>query len=119
MEVFTMDEFKRKAKIKELKEKTVKKGEDCWRWICDNKDLAIPIGVAVIGCFTTVAKSVGKNINLRKEEKNKTRYCYDPSLGNYYHLRRELSSREWVEVDRRKQNGERLSHILDDIGVLA
>lgn len=45
-------------------------------------------------------------------------YCYDRSLGHYWKLRRELTNEEWLEIDKRKKNGERLSDILDDMRVL-
>ena len=45
-------------------------------------------------------------------------YCYDRSLGHYWRLRRELSNKEWLEIDQRKKNGERLADILDEMKVL-
>jgi len=45
-------------------------------------------------------------------------YCYDRSLGHYWKLRRELTNSEWVEIDQRKQNGERLADILDELKAL-
>ena len=61
---------------------------------------------------------VGKRVNLRKEEKLKDLYCYDRSLGHYWALRRELTNKEWVEINKRKQNGERLADILSELKVL-
>lgn len=72
----------------------------------------------VIGGLTTITKVVGKHVNLRKQETLKDLYCYDRSLGHYWRLRRELSNQEWLEVDRRKRNGERLADILADMRVL-
>lgn len=66
----------------------------------------------------TIVKVVGKRINLHKQESVKNLYCYDRSLGHYWRLRRELSNREWLEIDNRKRNGERLSEILDEMKVL-
>ena len=53
-----------------------------------------------------------------KEKKVKDLYCYDRSLGHYWALRRELTNAEWVLVDKRKANGERLADILDELKVL-
>ena len=72
----------------------------------------------VIGGITTVAKVVGKHVNLHKQEDLKDLYCYDRSLGHYWKLRRELTNQEWLEIDKRKKNGERLSDILDELKVL-
>ena len=60
---------------------------------------------------------VSKRINLRKQEELKDLYCYDRSLGHYWRLRRELSNKEWLEIDQRKKNGERLSDILAEMKV--
>lgn len=72
----------------------------------------------MIGGVTTVCKVVGKRITLHKEEGVKNLYCYDRSLGHYWRLRRELSNKEWLEIDQRKKNGERLSDILAELKVL-
>ena len=61
---------------------------------------------------------VSKRINLRKQEELKDLYCYDRSLGHYWRLRRELTNAEWLEIDRRKKNGERLADILEELKVL-
>lgn len=57
-------------------------------------------------------------IKLNKEKDLKDLYCYDRSLGHYWKLRRELTNTEWVEIDKRKNNGERLSDILSEMKVL-
>lgn len=100
-------EFKVKSKLHDAKE-----------WVVRNKELVIFFAPMVITGVTTVAKVVGKNVNLRKEESVKNLYCYDRSLGHYWKLSRELSNKEWVEIDKRKQNGERLADILSDMKVL-
>jgi len=61
---------------------------------------------------------MGRNVNLRKEKDVKELYCYDRSLGHYWVLRRELTNREWIEIDQRKKNGERLADILSELKVL-
>lgn len=118
MKVVTMDEFKREAKKRELKEKVNEKFQNGKEWLSKNKEAVITLTPVVIGGVTTVCKVVGKHVNLRKEEQVKDLYCYDRSLGHYWKLRRELSNKEWLEIDQRKQNGERLSDILSDMKVL-
>lgn len=102
----------------ELEFKVKSKLHDAKNWVVRNKELVIFFAPMVITGVTTVARVVGKNVNLRKEESVKNLYCYDRSLGHYWRLRRELSNREWVEIDQRKQNGERLADILSDMRVL-
>ena len=61
---------------------------------------------------------LSKHAALAKEQDLKDLYCYDRSLGHYWKLRRELTNDEWLEIDKRKKEGERLSDILDDMKVL-
>lgn len=101
-----------------LKDKVVSKLRDGKEWIIRNKDLVITFTPIVIGGLTTITKVVGKQINLRKQESIKNLYCYDRSLGHYWSLKRDLTNKEWIEIDRRKKNGERLADILSEFRVL-
>lgn len=94
------------------------KAHNVGNWIYDNKDMIMVFGPVTIGAVTTGIKVIGKNVNLRKEKNMKNLYCYDRSLGHYWALRRELTNSEWVQIDKRKNNGERLADILDELKVL-
>lgn len=118
MDNITIDFKGFNQKKQNLKEKVKTKFHNGKEWVVRNKELVITATPVVIGGLTTIIKVVGKRANLHKEENLKDLYCYDRSLGHYWKLKRELSSREWIEVDRRKKNGERLSDILDDMRVL-
>ena len=87
-------------------------------WIIEHKNEVIVLTPVVVGSLTTIIKVVGRSANLRKQESIKNLYCYDPSLGHYWKLKRRMSNREWLEVDRRKYSGERLADILADMKVL-
>lgn len=87
-------------------------------WIMNNKELVITLAPIAIGGIVTVTKVVGTRINLNKQESIKELYCYDRSLGHYWRLRRELTNKEWLEIDTRKKNGERLADILAELKVL-
>lgn len=108
----------RELKKRRIKDKIQQKFQKTKEWFVRNKEAVITLTPIVIGGVTTVCKVVGKRCNLRKEEDLKDLYCYDRSLGHYWKLRRELSNDEWLEIDKRKKNGERLSDILDDMKVL-
>lgn len=97
-----------------IKEK-IKNGKD---WIVDNKETIIVLAPIVIGIASPIIKSISKHVTLRKTKDLKELYCYDRSLGHYWRLKRELSNREWVTIDRRKKCGEHLSDILEDMRVL-
>ena len=83
-----------------------------------NKEIILTLTPVMIAGVTTVCKVVGKRRNLRKEQDLKDLYCYDRSLGHYWRLRRELSNKEWLEIDQRKKDGERLSDILAELKIL-
>lgn len=110
--------FNSKRKRAELKWKLQRKLRDGSEWIIRNKEAVIILTPIVIKGATSIIKVVGKRCNLRKEEELKDLYCYDRSLGHYWRLKRELSNKEWLEIDRRKRNGERLSDILAELKVL-
>lgn len=106
------------TKIHQLKRKAKEKLQDAGEWFNRNKETILVLTPIVIGGVTTIVKVVGKRINLHKQESVKNLYCYDRSLGHYWALRRELSNKEWLEIDKRKKNGERLSDVLEELKVL-
>lgn len=106
------------TKFQRLKREAKARCDEIKDWIGRNKEAVIVLAPIVIGGVTTIVKVVGKRVNLHKEEAVKNLYCYDRSLGHYWRLRRELSSKEWLAIDQRKQNGERLSDILAELRVL-
>lgn len=106
------------TKWEKFKRKSMEKFNEAKEWCIENKETILLIVPIAVGTLTTMIKVVGKNANLNKEENLKNLYCYDRSLGHYWKLRRELSNDEWLEIDRRKKNGERLSDILDELRVL-
>lgn len=118
MEVVTMRDVKIEAKKRQILGWFNARIQNGKEFIIRNKEGLLTLTPVFIGGITTVCKVVGKRVNLRKQEQLKDLYCYDRSLGHYWRLRRELSNQEWVEIDRRKRNGERLSDILESMKVL-
>ncbi len=106
------------TKFQRFKREVKAKCEEIGDWLSKNKETVLVLTPVVIGGVTTIVKVVGKRVNLHKEEAVKNLYCYDRSLGHYWRLRRELSNQEWLEIDQRKKNGERLSDILAELKVL-
>lgn len=107
-----------KQKANELKEKVIFKTKQAYQWCKDNPDMAIAIGSVVLAGSKYLGKAAIKHRNIKAEENVKNLYCYDRSLGHYWKLRRELRNDEWIEIDRRKMQGERLSDILYSMRVL-
>lgn len=116
--IYTVKELNKAMKKAQAKEWIHSKAHDLQNWFNRNKETVLILGPAAIGATTTLIKVVGKNVNLRKQKDVKELYCYDRSLGHYWSLRRELTNKEWIEVDRRKKNGERLADILNELKVL-
>lgn len=113
-----IEDFRKEMKNREFKEKLNSKIQSGKEWFVRNRDAIITLTPIVIGGAATIAKVVGRRVNLRKQEELKDLYCYDRSLGHYWRLRRELTNKEWLEIDQRKKNGERLSDILSEMKVL-
>lgn len=113
-----VDKVEREERVQELKFKVKRKLNDTKDWVVRNKETLIGVAPAAIGGLAVMTKVIGKAANTHKEERIKNRYCYDASLGHYWHLKRDLTNSEWVEIDRRKSTGERLANILADMNVL-
>lgn len=117
MNIITM-----KEKLNEKKAKfTDKAVEDLKRFgafVERNRDFIVTFVPVAIAGATTITKVIVKRRNLHEERTLKDLYCYDRSLGHYWRLRRELTNREWLEIDQRKASGERMADILADLRVL-
>ena len=107
-----------KQKINEAKIKIKYEVQKGYYWCKENPELAIPIASMIFAGGKYLGKAAIKHKQVKEQENVKNLYCYDRSLGHYWKLRRELRNDEWLEVDRRKKNGERLSDILDSLHVL-
>lgn len=116
--VYTMEELERARKKAQIREWFQDKKVKARTWCYEHKEQIITYGPVVVGGIAEGAKMLLKHAALAKEQNLKDLYCYDRSLGHYWKLRRELTNEEWLEIDKRKKNGERLSDILDDMGVL-
>lgn len=121
-ETISIEEFKKESKRREFKEKIkngVNKAYVKMKDFCiSHQEIAIPVAVTLATGAVKITKLVLKHQNLKQEEHNKEEYCYDRSLGHYWALRRPLSNKEWLEIDSKKRNGERLSDILSEMKVL-
>ena len=87
-------------------------------WAEQNPEKALAIasgGVALIQYF---GKAAIKDYRANKEASMLKMRCYDPSKGHYYYLKRELTNKEWLMIDKRRDAGEKLPDILEDMRVL-
>jgi hypothetical protein len=87
-------------------------------WWDENKN-AVIVGAPIVGGFAIKGLQIlGRYHNLRLEQRNKDRRCYDTSLGHYWELKRKLNNSDWVKINNRRRRGESLGEILNDLGVL-
>ncbi len=108
----------RKEKIDKVKRKIQSGLKNTAEWMAKNPEATL----VIISTASVVCKGFLKHMkiknNNRFEVNQKKLYWYDNSLGHYWELKRPLTNRECLEVDRRKKNGERLSYILMGMDVL-
>ena len=109
---------RRRAQTREfIRDKTEKLSD----WVEEHQDflkIAVPVGAGVTTIIAKGARTAAQHRKLKKVQDLKENYCYDRSLGHYWELRRKLTNEEWIQIDKRKKNGERLADILSDLKVL-
>lgn len=105
----------KKAKKREAFQNKIK---SIGTWITNNKELVIVAIPVVAGAVTGATKLVKKTVVQRQAKDLKELYCYDPSLGHYWRLKRKLTNADWIKINARKNNGESLGTILDELKVL-
>lgn len=114
------------TKWEKLKRKTSEKAKNAMRWIKQNKEMIVVLAPVAASSAALLGKWVIKPIwkgtvvraNLRRQEHIKTGFIYDPSLGAYYELSRKLNNQQKIELDQRRQAGERIGNILREMNVL-
>lgn len=111
----------RKKKIQKLKDDVKNNFVPVLKTVCAGAIALSPILIPLVG----LAVQAKRNSRLRKKqnfdmkvEKEKEYKIYDRSLGAYLDLNKKLSKSDLKTIDQRKQSGERLINILDDLGIL-
>lgn len=110
-----------KPRRKTLKEVCADTKEWCaekWKIIKANKELAITGCSIVVPAVIEIVKISNKKSARRADEKHRKTEMWDPVEGHWWELRRELTSSELLEVERRVRNGESRGEVLYDMGVL-
>ena len=87
-------------------------------WAEQNPEKAALIASGAVAAAQYIGKAAIKDYRDNKEANQLKLRCYDPSKGHYYYLKRELSNKEWLMIDKRRDAGEKLPDILDDMRVL-
>lgn len=114
-----MDEKKTlKEWFHEKSEQAKWKTHEAIDWCKGHKEAIIVFGPVIMGGIVEMAKISTKRHTVKEEKALKERYIYDRSNGHYYELKRKPKSSEWLQIEQRKQNGETLGWILDDMRLL-
>lgn len=87
-------------------------------WGKKNKEVIVVFGPVIAGGIIEILKIQTKRHTVNEEKALKERYIYDRSTGHYYEMKRKPKSSEWLQIEQRKQNGETLGWILNDMRLL-
>lgn len=100
----------------------VKRGWDSTaNFVRNNLDVLaviVPAGITVIGGGSKILSSAIRAHTVDKELKDQERRIYDHSLGRYSYLKRPLRANEALIIEERRNNGEKLNMILQDMNLL-
>ncbi len=107
-----------KAKLEQAKLKTRSAMLKAKTWVEQNPEKAAVIASGAVAAAQYIGKAAIKDYRETKEANQVKLRCYDPSKGHYYYLKRELSNKEWLMIDKRRDAGEKLPDILEDMRVL-
>lgn len=87
-------------------------------WCKDHKEGIAVFGPVFVSGVIELLKISTKKQTVSEEKALKDRYIYDDRNRHYYEMRRKPKSSEWIQIDQRKQNGEPLGWILNDMKLL-
>ena len=107
-----------KTKLGQAKRRAKRAVHKARVWAEQNPDKAALIASGTIAAAQYFGKTAIKDYRNNREATQLKLRCYDPSKGHYYYLKRELSNKEWLMIDKRRDAGEKLPDILDDMRVL-
>lgn len=106
-----------KAKMNNLKNSAKKNVSEFLRWVKENPEEAVALGLVSYKIMNTLEKGYSKHCD-RLIEKAKKLRVYDPSMGNYLYLKRAPSSKELDIILARKAGGEKLTRIYKDLNLI-
>lgn len=111
-----------KATAKKAARSASKNLKDGGKFLKENPEFAYGVAVPTAAFAGRAAyqaiKKHNRNKRQDKMEKAKRTRIYDRSSGNYWHLKKELTNKQWLEVNKRKKAGEKTGDILKSMKVL-
>lgn len=106
------EEFKKK--VKEKADKICTSAKEFW----DNNKEAIVVLTPIIFSGISMMNKSARRREEKKEEERRERRVYDPSMGDWWDLKKPLTNNERLELERRVADGELRGDILRDMGKL-
>lgn len=113
----TVDERTFKEKMNAFVEKGKDKVRDAAKFIKDNPASVSVICAGIVGGSRIISKTISA-YSAKKQMDLQMRRIYDRSLGRYIELRRPLTTKEAIELEARRMNGEKMTMILDSMGLV-
>ena len=110
----TVDERTAKEKFSAFCEEAKKKARDGAAFIKENPGTIPIICSGIMGASKITAKVIASRTQ-RREQDFQMRRIYDRSLGRYIELKRPLTTKEAIEIEARRLNGEKITSILDSM----
>lgn len=92
-------------------------GKKAVDWIKRNKELFIMGLIGLFGAIVGIADTHNKNEKKRENHEKVYRSIYDRSNGNYVISKKDITPSQQKEINRRRNNGEDLYEICDDLGI--
>lgn len=80
--------------------------------------IVVTAGTYAVHGLVKGVKMIHRTGNFRRDKYLKERYIYDRSLGMYLKTRRPLRNNDYIIINKRRQNGEKLSDILASMRLL-
>ena len=114
----TMNKPTLKDRLNELSEKAKLKAIRVVEWGKSHKETIVVFGPVIGGAIIEFIKISTRAHTVREERVLKERFIYDDRHRHYYELKRQPRKSEWLQIDQRKDNGESLGLILEEMGLL-
>ena len=114
-------DFEKELKRRQRKENISKAWNEFTGFVRNNQDVllfVVPSAVTVISGATRIVSKLIARSTVEREIRFKERTIYDHSLKRYAELKRPLKASEAIEIERRRNNGEKLNTILNDMNLL-
>lgn len=107
-----------KQKFSDAGRKVKESGKKALAWVASNKEIALPVITLGLGTVYKIVRTIHVEAREQREEKSKMLTTYDRSNDTYLDLRRQLTTKEKVELDERMQLGQTKTQALYQMGLL-